>query len=111
MLLNMEISMLKESGYTVLSAITTDRAQSIAKEHPGPIDLLVSDMIMPEMNGRELSAKLQPLRPEMKVLFLSGYTSEIISNHGVIDEGIHFLQKPFSFEELTSKVREVLDDH
>ena len=103
--------MLEESGYTVLAAITTDLAQSFAKEHPGPIHLLISDMIMPVMNGRELSDRLQPLRPEMKVLFLSGYTAEIISKQGVIEENIHFLQKPFSFEALTSKVREVLDDH
>ena len=58
-----------------------------------------------------LSEKLQPLRPEMKVLFLSGYTAEIISNQGVIEDDIHFLQKPFSFEALTDKVREVLDYH
>ena len=103
--------MLEESGYTVLAAITTDHAQTLAKEHPGPIHLLISDMIMPVMNGKELSDKLQPLRPEMKVLFLSGYTAEIISNQGVLEDEIHFLQKPFSLEALTAKVREVLDGH
>ena len=66
---------------------------------------------MPVMNGKELSAKLQPLRPEMKVLFLSGYTADIISDQGVIEDEIHFLQKPFSFEAFTAKVQEVLDDH
>ena len=111
MLLCLVTTMLEESGYTVLTAITTVLAQTLAKEHPGPIHMLISDMIMPVMNGRELSLKLQPLRPEMKVLFLSGYTSEIISNQGVLEDEIHFLQKPFSFEALTTKVREVLDDH
>ncbi|MBE0584649.1 MAG: response regulator, partial [Desulfofustis sp.] len=111
MLLRLITTMLEESGYTVLAAATTELAQSFAREHAGPIHLLISDVIMPMMNGRELSAKLQPLRPDMKVLFLSGYTAEIISNDGIIDESIHFLQKPFSLEVLTTKVREVLDDH
>jgi len=68
MVLDMEMSMLKENGYTVLAAITTDLAQTLAMEHPGPIHLLISDVIMPEMNGRELSEKLMLLRPDMKVL-------------------------------------------
>ncbi|WP_020677167.1 PocR ligand-binding domain-containing protein [Geopsychrobacter electrodiphilus] len=110
MLLCLETTMLEEGGYRVLAAATTELAESFAREHPGPIDLLISDMIMPVMNGRELSAMLQPLRPEMKVLFLSGYTADIISNQGVIEDEIHFLQKPFSLEVLTSKVREVLDE-
>jgi polar amino acid transport system substrate-binding protein len=111
MVLDMEMSMLKANGYTVLAAITTDLAQTLAKEHPGPIHLLISDVIMPEMNGRELSEKLMLLRPDMKVLFLSGYTADIISSEGVVEDEIHFLQKPFSFQTLTAKVREVLDDH
>lgn len=111
MLLSLETTMLAESGYTVLAAATPEVAVSLAREHPGPIHLLISDMIMPEMNGKELSEKLQPLRPEMKVLFLSGYTAEIISSHGIIQEGINFLQKPFSIEALNGKVRDTLDDH
>ncbi len=103
--------MLEESGYTVLAAATTVLAQTLAKEHPGTIHLLISDMIMPVMNGKELSEKLMPLRPDMKILFLSGYTADIISNQGIIKEDINFLQKPFSFEALTVKVREVLGDH
>lgn len=111
MVLRMVTTMLEESGYTVLSAATTKLAQSFAREHSGPIHLLISDMIMPAMNGRELSIRLQALRPEMKVLFLSGYTAEIITKQGVIKDGAHFLQKPFSLEALTAKVRQVLDDH
>ncbi len=111
MLLRLVTSMLEESGYTVLAAATTALAQTLAEEHPGPIHLLISDVIMPAMNGKELSEKLLPLRPEMKVLFLSGYTADIISSQGVIEDEIHFLQKPFSLETLTAKVRELLDDH
>jgi CheY-like chemotaxis protein len=110
MLLQLVAAMLEESGYTVLSAATTELAQSFAREHPGPIHLLISDMIMPVMNGRTLATRLQPLRPEIKTLFLSGYTADIISEQGVLKEDIHFLQKPFSIEALTAKVREVLDD-
>ncbi len=110
MLLQMEASMLEERGYEVLVAATTDAALTLAQEHPGPIDLLITDLIMPVMNGRELSAKLQPLRPEMKVLFMSGYSADIISRQGVIEEGVNFLQKPVSTDSLNAKVREVLDD-
>ncbi|MGK2904806.1 MAG: response regulator, partial [Desulfuromonadales bacterium] len=110
MLLQLLTSMLKESGYTVLAAATTARAQTLVEEHPGPIHLLISDIIMPVMNGKELSEKLMPLRPDMKVLFLSGYSADIISSQGVIEDKTPFLQKPFSLEELTSKVREVLAD-
>ncbi|WP_020677923.1 ABC transporter substrate-binding protein [Geopsychrobacter electrodiphilus] len=111
MLLSLVTTMLEESGYTVLAAVTTELAQSFAKDHPGPIPLLVSDMVMPRMNGKELSEKLMLLRPDMKVLFLSGYTADIISSQGVIEYRAHFLQKPFSLEVLASKVREVLDHH
>jgi CheY-like chemotaxis protein len=110
MLLQLVAAMLEESGYTALSAATTELAQSFAREHPGPIHLLISDMIMPVMNGRTLATRLLPLRPEIKTLFLSGYTADIISEQGVLKEDIHFLQKPFSIEALTAKVREVLDD-
>ena len=68
-------------------------------------------MIMPVMNGKELSVKLLPLRPKMKTLFMSSYSSDIISSQGVIEKGINFLQKPLSLEVLTSRVREILDDH
>ena len=109
MLLSLERSMLEESGYRVLAASTPEAALSLAEEHPSPIQLLISDLIMPRMNGKELSVTLKKIRPEMKVLFMSGYTSDIISSHGVIDQGIFFLQKPVSFVTLTSKVRELLD--
>ena len=109
MLLKLSQTMLEKSGYTVLAAATVDRAISLAKEHPGQIHLLLSDLIMPELNGRDLWDILQVFRPEMKVVFMSGYTADIIAKQGVVEEGVNFLQKPVSFEALTSKVREVLD--
>ncbi len=109
MLLKLVTTMLDESGYKVLAAATIDTAISLAKEHSDPIHLLLSDLIMPEMNGKDLRDILQVIRPEMKVIFMSGYTSDIIAQQGVIEEGLNFLQKPVSFEALTTKVREVLD--
>ena len=111
MLLGLEITILEKCGYRVLAAATPDSALSLAQEYQGQIHLLISDMIMPTMNGKELSLRLQPLRPEMKVIFMSGYTADIISKHGIIKDDVHFLQKPVSFEMLATKVREVLDDH
>ena len=110
-LLEMTKEILEESGYTVLSAATPALALSLAASHSDQIDLMISDVIMPEMNGKELSVKLQPLHPEMQVIFMSGYSADIISNHGVIEEGLHFLQKPASFKNLTAMIRSVLDDH
>ncbi|HKL82081.1 MAG TPA: response regulator, partial [Desulfobacter sp.] len=73
------------------------------------IDLLMSDVIMPEMNGRELSEQMTSLCPDIKLLFMSGYTSNVIAHHGVLDHGVEFIQKPFSMKDMTIKVREVLD--
>ena len=109
MLLHLTKSMLEKNGYTVLAAATPEIAQSLVKEHSGAIHLMLSDLIMPEMNGKELSIILRDLQPEMRVIFTSGYTADIISSQGIIEEGIHFLQKPVTYEELMSKVREVLD--
>jgi YesN/AraC family two-component response regulator len=75
----------------------------------GEIHLLMTDIVMPEMNGRELARKMLSLYPGLKRLFMSGYTADVIAHHGVLDEGVHFIQKPFSFAALTAKVREALD--
>lgn len=109
MILNMFTSMLEESGYSVLPASTADLALSLAQRHPDPIHLLITDVIMPEMNGKVLSEKLLVLRPEMKVIFMSGYTADIIDSQGLLTGKTYFLQKPFSFDTLTAKVQEVLD--
>lgn len=109
MLLNLKKSMLEMNGYTVLSAATPADALSQAAQHSGVIHLLITDVIMPEMNGKQLAEKLLDLRPELQVVFMSGYTADIISQQGIIDAGIHFLQKPISGQGLVAKVQDVLD--
>jgi len=111
-LLKMATRMLEYQGYVVLAAGTPGEAVRLAQEHAGEIHLLLTDVVMPEMNGRDLAKKLVALYPHFKRLFMSGYTANVIVNHGVMDEGVrvHFLQKPFSVKELASKVRESLDE-
>ena len=102
--------MLERMGYTVLATNTPAEAIDIARAHEGKIHLLITDVVMPSMNGKDLSLRLHALHSEIKVLFMSGYTSNVIASHGVLDEGINFIQKPFSKETLGSGVREVLDN-
>ena len=108
-LLEMGLSMLKTFGYEVLSTNFPKEALSIAEEWGDKIDLLITDVIMPDMNGKELSSQILLMRPNIKIIYLSGYTANVIAHHGIIDEGINFLQKPFSRKELSHKIREVLD--
>ena len=110
MLLQLSRTMLEECGYRVLAVPAADAALTQAGEYVGPIHLLLTDLIMPGMNGKVLSEKLKIIRPELKVLIMSGYAADIIGRHGVIQDGIHFLQKPVSFETLNQKVRDVLED-
>ena len=82
----------------------------MAETHAGDIHLLITDVIMPEMNGRDMARRLISLYPGMHRLFMSGYTADVIANHGVLEEGVHFIQKPFSNAVLGAKVREALLD-
>src|SRR3984893_17263551 len=100
---------LKESGYHILSAPDGQQALQTARQHPGPIHLLLTDVVMPGMNGRVLGERLASSQPKMKVLYMSGYTDSFIAGHGVLEQGTHLLHKPFTQETLTRKVREVLD--
>lgn len=100
---------LDELGYAVLTAGTPKEAIHLAQAHTGEIQLLITDVVMPEMNGRELAEQIHALRPKIKTLFMSGYTADVIAHHGVLEAGVHFLQKPFSRSDLGSKVREALD--
>jgi len=109
-ILKMGAQILKNLGYAVLVAATPGEAIRLAQEQRGEIHLLVTDVIMPEMNGRDLADQLLGLYPAIKRLYMSGYTANVIAHHGVLDEGIHFMQKPFSFEDLAEKVRQALDD-
>jgi PAS domain S-box-containing protein len=107
--LKMTMALLKKQGYAVLAADTPGEAIRLAREHIGEIQLLITDVIMPEMNGRDLANNLQSLYPRLKCLFMSGYTADAIAYQGVLEEGVHFIQKPFSVKNLAAKVREVLD--
>ena len=104
----MSRTMLERSGYVAFTAGSPSDAFSIAREHAGKIDLLITDVVMPEMNGKELADKLQNLYPQIKVIFMSGYTANAIAHHGVLDDGVDFIQKPFSQKELTDIVHAVL---
>jgi CheY-like chemotaxis protein len=100
---------LEMDGYTMLEARHGEEALRVCEQHEGPIHLLVTDVVMPGMSGRQLAERLEPMHPEMKVLYVSGYTDNAIVRHGVLEPGLAFLQKPFTPSALTRKVREVLD--
>ena len=100
---------LRTAGYTVLTASNGGEALLLLEGHDGPVHLMLTDVVMPGMSGRELAARLADIRPQMKVLYTSGYTDDTILRHGVLNEAVHFIQKPYATAELRRKVREVLE--
>ena len=100
---------LQKHGYRVITASNTGELFQALHDYDGSVDMLLTDVIMPGMNGRELFEKLKSSYPELKVIFMSGYTDDVIAHHGILEEGMHFIQKPFSINLLTDKVRSVLD--
>jgi CheY-like chemotaxis protein len=102
--------MLEPAGYTVLAANSPGEASGLVREYPGEIHLLVTDVMMPGMNGRELARDLLSRYPSMKCVFMSGYAADVIGHDGVLAEGVKFIQKPFSKQVLLTKVREALDE-
>lgn len=108
-LLALNKAILERHGYLVLASRNPREALRIAQTHPGPIHLLLTDVVMPEMNGKDLKNRLEEIKHGFKCIFMSGYAADVIAHHGVLDEGIHFLQKPFSVLSLTEKIRNVLD--
>jgi len=108
-LLKMGKTMLEKLGYTVLAANSPNEAIKLAGQYAGKIHLLVTDVVMPEMSGRDILKRLSDPRPGIKCLFMSGYTANVIAHRGILDEGVNFLQKPFFMNDLAAKVREALE--
>ncbi len=106
--LNLTRIMLERLSYKVVTANSPSEAMELAKAQDGKIDLLLTDVVMPEMNGREFADQVTDIYPEIKVLFMSGYTAEVVAHHTILDEGLHFIEKPFSINKLAAKVQEVL---
>jgi CheY-like chemotaxis protein len=108
-ILMMSQTMLELLGYEVLAIGTPNKALHMAGERTGEIHLLITDVVMPEMNGHVLANQLHELYPDIKTLFMSGYTADVIAHRGVLEEGVNFIQKPFSIKNLGIKVRTILD--
>jgi len=108
---NLISNILKHYGYTVIESENGEKALEVrAQCSEQPVDMLITDVVMPGISGRVLADRLQSVYPEMKVLYISGYTDDAIVRHGVLDHGIPFLQKPFAPKDLAKKVREILDN-
>ena len=103
------LEILESAGYRVLEGPTPEEALTLAGAHAEPIHLVLTDVVLPRMSGRQMAESLQSSRPDTRVLFMSGYTDDAISHHGILETGVHFLQKPFTTDALLRKVRDVLD--
>lgn len=100
---------LERGGYHVLEAASVEEAISIGRDHPGPVHLMLCDVVLPRQSGPEIFDALSLGRPEMRVLFMSGYPLELIDRRGLLPAGLPFIQKPFSPDELSEQIREILD--
>jgi two-component system cell cycle sensor histidine kinase/response regulator CckA len=110
MVRDLAVSILVRLGYTVLSAASGAECLRLLRDHKGLLDLLLTDVVMPEMNGKALFEQVAAWFPAVKVLYMSCYTENVIAHRGVLDEGVNFIQKPFSMQGLAAKVREVLEE-
>jgi DNA-binding response OmpR family regulator len=102
---------LRLNGYTILEARHGEEASTVCRSHDGPIHLMITDVVMPGLNGRELAEQLTVDRPNMKVLFISGYTDKGIVHNGILEPGVAFLQKPFRLDILSHRIRKLLEEH
>ncbi len=109
LLLKLTRKMLEGLGYAVLTAGRPSEAMQLVEERAGRIHLLITDVVMPEMNGKELAERLHGAYPAIKCLFMSGYTANVIAHHGIVEAGVHFIEKPASRKDLADKIREVLE--
>jgi two-component system, cell cycle sensor histidine kinase and response regulator CckA len=109
-ILKMTAIMLTRQGYAVVAASSPGEAIRLAREHSGEIHLLITDVIMPEMNGPNLAKQLQSFCPNLKCLFMSGFTGDLITKHGVLEDGVFFIQKPFTAQTLAESMRKALEN-
>jgi two-component system cell cycle sensor histidine kinase/response regulator CckA len=109
MVRTMTAEMLQAIGYTVLSTGSPSEALSFFEKGDAAIDLVITDVVMPVMSGKELSKRIEAIRPGVRVLFMSGYTTNVIAHRGVLDEGVYFIQKPFSTSDLARKINETIN--
>ncbi len=109
-ILHLNHELLNDLGYTVIKALSPDEAIKKATAFEGKIHLLITDVIMPGMNGRQMAEQLTQKRPDMKVIYMSGYTADVIARHGVLDKGVYFIQKPFTKATLAKKIRQAIND-
>ncbi len=107
--LRMTVRILREAGYEVLEASNGEEAIRTASEYEHTIHLIITDVVMPRLGGKELGERMKILRPDTKILFVSGYTDNSIVHHGVLEPGVQFLQKPYTAVRLARKVRDVLE--
>lgn len=107
--LNLSKDMLERLRYTVFAVNNTDDALSLISDDEKKIDLLMTDVVMPDMNGKELAKRINDIRPNIKCLYMSGYTANVIAHHGILDKNIHFIAKPFNLRDLAAKLREVIE--
>jgi DNA-binding NtrC family response regulator len=108
-LLSLGIRFLKRLGYKVHASSDPREAVRKFEEYKDEIDILMTDVVMPGMSGRDVWEAVSAIRPDLKCLFVSGYTADVIATHGVLSDGVHFLQKPYTVDALGRKLREVLD--
>jgi two-component system, cell cycle sensor histidine kinase and response regulator CckA len=106
--LNLSKKVLESLGYTILPAQTAEQAIRLIRDHEGVIHLLITDVVMPEMNGKELFEKIAAVKPGLRCLYMSGYTTDVLGKEGVLDEGVHFIQKPFKKNEIAKKISDIL---
>jgi CheY-like chemotaxis protein len=104
----MTVAMLESVGYKVHEAATARDALQYCEKTGNAVDLLITDVVMPELSGTELRDRIQALRPGLKVLFISGYASDVVAHHGIADEGVNFIRKPFSMNDLARAVQKII---
>jgi DNA-binding response OmpR family regulator len=101
-------AMLDALGFTVLVASDCREALALAGRQDSGVDLLLTDVVMPELSGKELCERLRVVRPHLEVLYMSGYTADVIAHHGILEDGVHFIQKPFTMDDLARAIRTAL---